>query len=268
MTLRTRLTTAFLAVVFGPVLLGAVFVGATVTAVSADRAEHQLDLSAGATRSAVGSLCQQLGSTAEAVSLHPPERRAAVAAALAGGVRRPDPVAGVRILDGQGGQILLTESAPPLPWADCAQPPRRTRSGYGAIAARVSLPGAEGEVWVAARLDQAMVERLTAATGAEVTLVDRTDAVHSTSTAPQASIEAARALAPGEVGQSADGHRVRRLDPTAGQPLPLVLSVPGTELRGLYALLIGVVAVTGGLAVLAAWRLARSTTRQIGRAHV
>jgi diguanylate cyclase (GGDEF)-like protein len=57
---------------------------------------------------------------------------------------------------------------------------------------------------------------------------------------------------------------VRRLDPAPGQPLRLVLSVPGSDLHGLYALLTGVVVLAGGLAVVAAWRLARSTTRPLG----
>jgi diguanylate cyclase (GGDEF)-like protein len=258
-TLRTRLTTAFLAVVLGPVLLGAVFVGTTVSTVSQDRAEQQLGLAANATRSAVASRCQQLAAAAELVTRQPPERRAEVAVTLTS----PDWVAAVRILDPAGGEVLLTEGAPPLPWADCAQPPSR-RLSYRAISARAALPGQAGQVWVAARLDQALVERLSAAGGAAVTLVDRTGAGYSTGEAPEELVEAVRTLAPDQIGKSADGHRVRRLDPVAGQPLQLVLSVPGTELRGLYALLTVMVVLAGGLAVVAAWRLARSTTRPLG----
>ena len=67
MTLRGRLTTAFLAAVLGPVLLGASFVAATVTTVSHQRAEERLRLAAATVRDSVGSLCQQLRAVASAV---------------------------------------------------------------------------------------------------------------------------------------------------------------------------------------------------------
>src|SRR2546430_17521904 len=59
-TLRARLTAAFLAIVLGPVLLGAVFVGMTVTTVNRARAAERLDQAAGAGRGAVGALCGEL----------------------------------------------------------------------------------------------------------------------------------------------------------------------------------------------------------------
>lgn len=242
MTLRARLTAGFLAVVLGPVLLGAVFVGVTVGAVSRDRADHQLDLAASATRSAVASLCQQLRTTAEAVRLQPADRRAAVAAELAG---QDGMVTAVRIVESGTGQVQTTAGAPPLPWADCARPPDGATDRYGGIAARVPVPdqeGEAGEIWAAARLDAALVDRLTAAAGATVSL-------------NPAGADAG--------GGGADGQLVRRLDPTEGQPLRLLLSVPETDLQGLYALLTGVVALAGLLAVVAAWRLARSTTRPL-----
>ncbi|MFS8499761.1 MAG: diguanylate cyclase, partial [Micromonosporaceae bacterium] len=83
MTLRTRLTVAFLAVVLGPVLLSAAFVGGTVTAVNADRATYRLDLAAEAVRAEVGSLCRQLRAQAGALATRPaPERGRAAAAAV------------------------------------------------------------------------------------------------------------------------------------------------------------------------------------------
>ena len=55
MTLRARLTAAFLAVVLGPVLLGAVFVGATVATVSHARSVERLDLAVTGVRTALGA---------------------------------------------------------------------------------------------------------------------------------------------------------------------------------------------------------------------
>ena len=247
MTLRTRLTAAFLAVVLGPVLLGAVFVGVTVSTVSRDRAEHQLDLAANAARSAVASLCQQLRTIAETVTLQPAEQRATVATGLAG----RELVAAVRITGPGGSDELVTAGAPPLPWVDCGQPPRTTATRYGAIAARATLPDRAGEVWAAARLDRALVARLTDAAGAAITLADPSPGGNGGSGG-------------GGTGPPAGSTRVRQLAPTAGQPLRLEVSVPGSDLHGLYALLTGVVVLAGGLAVVAAWRLARSTTRPLG----
>jgi diguanylate cyclase (GGDEF)-like protein len=223
------------------VLLGAVFVGATVNAISRDRAEHQLDLAASAARSAIGALCQQLRATASAVTLHPAEQRAPVAAELAG----RDHVTAVRITGPAGAEQFVTAGAPPLPWADCGQPPSTTGPPFQAIAARVGLPDGTGEVWAATRLDQYLADQLTAAAGATVTVVDLTGTDPATAA-------------------GGEGRRVRRLAPTDGQPLRLLVSVPGPDPTGLYALLTGVVAVAGGLAMVAAWRLARSTTRPLG----
>jgi diguanylate cyclase (GGDEF)-like protein len=282
-TLRTRLTAAFLAVVLGPVLLGAVFVGGTVAAVGQDRSEHRLELAASAIRSSVAALCQQLHATAETVAWQPPDQRATVATELAG----RDLVTELRIvgMDGAAGSGDPVETAGeevPPPWADCDSPPA-PRGGappppkagdadeaagttrYEAICARVAMPDGDGEVWALARLDTALVERLAAAAGADVTLVgaDPPTPVFSTDEEARSTVEVARSLAPGEAGESADGRWVRRLDPTEGQPLPLVLSASRTNLRGLYALLTGLVVLAGLLAVVAAWRLARSTTEPL-----
>src|SRR5204863_10043379 len=68
-TLRARLTAAFLAVVLGPVLLGAVFVGVTVTAVNRARAVERLDRADGAVRGALDALCAQLRADATAAAV-------------------------------------------------------------------------------------------------------------------------------------------------------------------------------------------------------
>src|ERR687890_1083322 len=78
-TLRGRLTTAFLAVVLGPVLLGSFFVGMTVTSVSGDRTVERLDHAATTVRTAIGAVCRQLQATADAVSVLPEDARRAAA---------------------------------------------------------------------------------------------------------------------------------------------------------------------------------------------
>jgi diguanylate cyclase (GGDEF)-like protein len=263
-TLRTRLTAAFLAVVLGPVLLGAFFVGATVATVSRDRAMDRLERAAGAIRTSVAALCEQLHTTAEAVAAVPAERRARLAEDLAG----RDPVSAVQITDPAGRRVMITRGSPREPWANCDEPSIGSIPGagrYWAIGARADLPGGEGAVWTAAVLDQEFVTRLAAAAGVAVTLLgaDPTRPVHSTDATATSSLAIAVTLDPDHPGQSTDGHWVCRLAPDEGQPLALVLAAPRTDLQGLYALLAGSVVLVGVLAVLAAWRLARSTTEPL-----
>jgi diguanylate cyclase (GGDEF)-like protein len=81
-TLRGRLTTAFLVVVFGPVLLGAIFVAVTVATVRQDRAAERLDHAATTVRTGIGAICRQLQASADAVAVVPATERDAVARQL------------------------------------------------------------------------------------------------------------------------------------------------------------------------------------------
>jgi two-component system, cell cycle response regulator len=257
-TLRARLTVAFLAVVLGPVLLGALAVGNVVTSVSEERASSRLDLAAIATGSAVTSLCQQLETDAELVARYPSEDRRALADDLVAQGR----VDAVRVRDTAGVTTVTTAPVPPSPWADCRRPDPHGDQRYAAVAARVALRGdtgaPAGEVWTVRALDDRVLARLADAAGAadaEVTLLASGD------TGPV--VETARQLAPGQLGQSPDGTWVRRVSTTEGQPLPLALTVPGTGAQELYALLLAAVAAAAALALAAAWWLARSTTRPL-----
>ncbi|MFC7247054.1 diguanylate cyclase [Catellatospora aurea] len=173
MTLRARLTTAFLAVVLSPVLLGAFFVGTMVSKLSHERATERLAVAAGSVRTSVGSLCGQLRAVAEGVAAAPADQRLAtaermVAAGLAGGVHIDTGVDGV-----------TTAQAPAPPWADCAGPDPQVRpdavAGFEALSARVPLAGANGEptgiVSAALTVDGDLIRRLAQASGAQLTLL-------------------------------------------------------------------------------------------------
>ncbi|MFC0528217.1 GGDEF domain-containing protein [Phytohabitans kaempferiae] len=261
MTLRGRLTTAFLAVVLGPALLGAFFVGATVAAVSRDRSVERLDVAATTIRSSVGALCQQLHAVADAVALPATTEQRLVVAdqVIARGLAAAVWVDGV-----------TTPDAPPRPWTDCSG---RTSGAFQALAVRVEMRDAAGgllgSVEVAQVVDATFVRRLADAAGAAVTL--RAGPSYSTELgrSRDAVVQAAHGVRANEIAESAPGRYVRRLDPSPGQPLPLALSVPRSEPDGIYAVLVGAVVLAGLLAVLAAWWLARSTTRplaELGRA--
>jgi two-component system cell cycle response regulator len=268
MTLRGRLTTAFLAVVLGPVLLGAVFVGGTTATVSAHQSEERLKVAANTVRTSVSALCRQLHAAADAVAVAEPAGRAGTAAQV---VARG--LAGSVLVTGPGGQIeSQTADQPRRPWADCAGP-APSDAPARALAVRVELRdaagGQMGAVAAAQVLDTSFVARLAAATGTAVTLLDGnggsgaiTPSTENVGSREAVLAAAARITGDG-IARTPGGRYVRRVGPSPGQPLPLVLSVARDEPAALYAVLIGAVLLAGLFAVLAAWRLARSTTRPL-----
>lgn len=265
MTLRGRLTAAFLAVVLGPVLLGAGFVGSTVATLDRSRSTERLGLAAAGVRTSVDALCQQLRAAADAVALvtDPAARSRAADQVVGRGL-----AAAVRVTDTAGRTSYATPGGPAGPWRDCAGDPP-AGGPVGALAARVQLrdpAGADlGTVAAAQPVDPAFVARLAAVTGVAVTLLDATDRVtHTTETrGVRAAVLAAAGTVDGDRVVETDGRYVRRVGPAPGQPLPLVLSVPGERPPDLYAALTGAVVLAALLAVLAAWRLARVTTRPL-----
>ncbi|BCJ72241.1 hypothetical protein CS0771_17850 [Catellatospora sp. IY07-71] len=176
MTLRARLTTAFLAVVLSPVLIGALFVGTMVSKLTHERATERLTVAAGSVRTSVGALCGQLRAVAEGVAAAPADQRLAtaqrmVSAGLADGVHIDNGVDGA-----------TTAQAPAPPWADCAGPDPQVVSdavaGFEALSARVPVAGPGGEptgtVSAAIAVDGDLVRRLAQASGAQLTLLPGT----------------------------------------------------------------------------------------------
>ncbi|MFG2047259.1 diguanylate cyclase [Micromonospora sp. NPDC048935] len=267
MTLRGRLTAAFLVVVLGPVLLGALFVASTVTAVDRSRSTERLAVAASTVRTSVDALCQQLRATADVMAL---TADPAVAAAQLVGRGL---VTAVLITDVAGQVTYVSPGAPSTPWRDCAGPSTDATGPVRALAAHVDLhdrAGAPlGTVTAAQSVDPAFVARLAAVTGVAVTLLDSgTSAAGVTHTTESREVRdavlAAASTADGErVTETSQGRYVRRIGPSDAQPLPLVVSVPSERPPGLYATLVVVVVVAALLAVLTAWRLARVTTRPL-----
>jgi two-component system, cell cycle response regulator len=252
-TLRGRLTAAFLAVVLGPILLGALFVGATVTAVERERSLERLALAATSVRTSMSALCQQLHAAADAVAVvvDPAGRTAVAGQVVARGL-----AAGITVEDPTGRPVIQTPAPPPRPWAGCNQgspPAPDSRALAVRVEMRDAFGGLLGVVWAAVPVDAALVDRLAAATGAGVTVDD------IASTEPAGDVEPIlTATASGRVVQ-VDSRYAQRLS----QPLPLVLSVPGGPPRGLYLLLVAAVLLAAVAAVASAWVLARSTTRPL-----
>ncbi|WP_406082624.1 diguanylate cyclase [Micromonospora zamorensis] len=267
MTLRGRLTAAFLVVVLGPVLLGALFVASTLAAVDRSRSTERLAVAASTVRTSVDALCQQLRATADAVALT--AEPAVGAAQLVGrGL-----AAAVVITDLTGEVSYVSPGAPPTPWRDCSGSTTGSASPVRALAAHVDLRDRagtlRGTVTAAQLVDPAFVARLAAVTGVAVTLLDSgASAARVTHTTESREVRdavlAAASTVEGErVTETTEGRYVRRIGPSDAQPLPLVLSVPSERPPGLHATLVGVVVLAGLLAVLTAWRLARVTTRPL-----
>ncbi len=251
MSLRTRLTSAFLATVLAPALIGAVFAAGYVASAAQERAADRLTVASGAVRTSFAALCGQLRAVAEAVADAPEADRAGVAQRyVARGL-----VSGVHVeSDAETGfSGLTTVDAPPPPWALCA-PGTSEEIGpatFEGIAARVDLVDAQGDqvgtVWAAQSVDPAALQRLADSAGVRVTLLSGDGVVPAVSTA------------------GGPGDFARRLGTADGIPLPLVLSVPEPSMAGRYLTLIAVVLLTAGLAVVVAWWLARTTTAPLDR---
>lgn len=244
-TLRGRLTTAFLVVVLGPVLLGSFFVGMTVATVSRDRTVERLDHAATTVRTAIGAMCRQLQAVADAVAVLPGEaRRAAADQLVSRGL-----ASAVRLGGADSG------------WRDCAAP---ADGGVAAVAARAQA----GDVTITAAqdLDGSFVDRLAESSGAEITLLahDGEGAGPAQSTLSAAARGEVAIAAATASPRTENGDRyVRRVPTGPGQPLPLAVSAAANDPVGLYLLLLGVVLATAiGTMVVARW-LARSTTRPL-----
>ncbi|GAA2707711.1 GGDEF domain-containing protein [Actinoplanes palleronii] len=247
MTLRGRLTSAFLVVVLGPVLLGSIFVALTVAAVSRERTDERLDHAATTVRAAVGAICGQLQAAADAVAVVPASARSSVADQLiTRGLAADIRITGPEV-------VSLARRAPQPPagvtgWQDCTAP-----LGTRITALAASAAAADVTVLAALPVDAALLNRLGVAGGVTVTL---------SGTAPPAPGGVTVTL-PG-TAPPAPGASTRRLGAGPGQPLPLTLSAPPARPTIRYAVLPLIVLLTAIVAVIAARWLARSTTRPLG----
>src|SRR3954471_16158673 len=160
-TLRGRLTTAFLVVVLGPVLLGSIFVALTVATVSRDRTAERLDQATSTVRTTVGAVCRQLQAIADAVAVVPDEDRSPVAAQL---VTR-GLATGIRITDRPHRDETLGDGG--TGWQDCAEP-------QGGAAQAVAAAATSGDLTVTAaqRVDSGFLARLASAAGTQVAITE------------------------------------------------------------------------------------------------
>lgn len=268
MTLRARLTAAFLAVVLGPVLIGAVFVGITVAAVSDRNATQRLGFAATSVRSTVDAVCRELRSAAQVAAWRyssgdgAADQRAAAADGVHTGLAHSVQITGPH------GRILGSAGDLRRPSAGCTGRSRVDAARPASLAARVRIADKAGHTLgtavAATPVDMAFINRLGASVDVDVTLLSAGPPL-STETAHRSRLvsDTGDKLRGDTVHTTSDGIFVRAVPSGHGQPLRLALSTTRSDSQMLYAVLIGVVVLAGLVAVGAAWWLASSTTRPL-----
>lgn len=273
MSLRARLTTAFLVVVLGPVLLGAVFIGAAVDTLTLGRASDRLDAAAAAVSTTVSAACDRLTATAGAVALlyssSGDELKAGAQRAVA--ARQASAVA---VSDADGRSVAVAGEPPEHAEAaaECGTRPSDTDTTILMLTAQVRIHDDSSvlrgtvSAWVPVDADF-VAELAAAADGPEVTVDDGRDvplsSFSSTADAQESVTVARDAAGESPVSTSRSDRVVRAVSGTASAPVPLVLAVDPQPVNGLIGILIAVVAGAAVLAVGAAAWLARSTTRPL-----
>lgn len=247
MSLRSRLTTAFLVVVLGPVLVGAVFVAAIMSHLADSREMRLADSAVTMVDSTLGTICERIQASAAAVALNHRSGDEANAAEMARLLVDRDVVDGVVFsgLEDAGAAPPadgVGTAAPQGAWVDCggtAEP--APGEPIVALGSQAVVAGGDGTtaVFTAFRIvDPAFLDAIATAADAEVVLRDGRE----------------RPLAAGTGAGSWD---------TTDTFLPLHIGTASTDFTLMYWTLAAMVAASAMCAVaLASW-LSRSTTRPL-----
>jgi two-component system cell cycle response regulator len=245
-SLRSRLTTAFLVVVLGPVLVGAVFVAAVMSHLAESREARLADSAVTMVDSTLGTVCERIQASAAAVALNHRSGDEANAAEMARLLVDRDVVDGVVFSGLEEAGAPTTEGvgtpAPQGAWVDCggtAEPaPGEPIVALGSQAVVAAGDGTSVVFTAFRSVDADFLESIAAAADARVVLQDGRD----------------RPLSAG--------------DGTGGWVatdtfLPLRVGTASTDFTLMYWTLAAMVAASAMCAVaLASW-LSRSTTRPL-----
>ncbi|MFB9658256.1 diguanylate cyclase [Glycomyces mayteni] len=247
MSLRSRLTTAFLVVVLGPVLVGAVFVAAVMSHLADSRGEALASSAVTSVDSTLGTICERIQASAAVVALSHSSGGNDDALEMAQLVVDRKVVDGVVFTGLQDADSTtgpdIGSPAPEGAWVDCGEAAAYAGAGpIVALGAQAEVKNADGTtaVFSAFRVvDQEFLGRIARVADADLVLLD------------------GRAE-PMRVGDVDAG----RWDATDSF-LPLSIGTVATSVTPMYWTLAAMVAASGLCAVgLAAW-LARSTTRPL-----
>ena len=247
MSLRSRLTTAFLVVVLGPVLVGAVFVAAVMSHLADSRGEALADSAVTMVDSTLGTICERIQASAAAVALNYRSGGEANAVEMAKLVVDRAVVDGVVFTSlataGSGPGTDIGADAPEGSWVDCGETAAYAGSGpivaLGAQAEVLNVDGSTAVFSAFRVVDREFLGRLARVADADLILQDsRTELL---------------------TAGSADAGRWDYSDSF----LPLSIGTVATDVTPMYWTLAAMVTASAVCAVgLAAW-LARSTTRPL-----
>ncbi|THV41131.1 diguanylate cyclase [Glycomyces buryatensis] len=248
MSLRSRLTTAFLVVVLGPVLVGAVFVAAIMSHLADSRGEALADSAVTMVDSTLGTICERIQASAAAVALNYRSGGESNAVEMAELVVDRAVVDGVVFssLEEAGGAASgrdIGANAPAGAWVDCGETTGQAAAGsIVALGAQAEVQNPDGtiETFSAFRVvDQNFLAAIARAADADLILQD------------------GRGL-PIQVGSSDAGRWA-----FTSAFLPLSIGTASTDVTPMYWTLAAMVTASAACAIgLAAW-LSRSTTRPL-----
>ncbi len=263
MTLRTRLTTAFLLVVLVPLLVVVALATLLLPGAVAGQRERGLVSGGRLVAEVVSQLCWQARATAEAAGRagSGPGLPAALQSLVDGGLAD-----GVRVVGADGAVLGSAGTAPEVPQGgDCTAGEVLTGDGPAQLAATVELQRDDSGVGRAVAAftvgDDRARDLASKAGSGEVVLLAGERVIARSSPVPDSLVR--RAMSAGGTSVRADGWLAVVVEPEGRQPVGVLLlqpAGPGIAIVPVaLAVLVGAVALASGIAYL----LARATTRPL-----
>ncbi len=262
MTLRTRLTVAFLLVVLVPLLVGGLLLSRVLPPAVESRQADGLRTTARATATVVGDYCDRARAAAEAAGRASTGTSSAGATAALQSLVTAGLADGVRVVDGAG-RVVGSAGEVPGQAKDCAVGAASPGPSIAGVVQLRTAAGRAGTATAAFRVDRALVDRLAAAVGrGGVALVGPDGALAASSGPVPPAVLAGASARPGSAVK-VSGRVVVLMPAAAGRPYGLLLTQPLE--RGPGVLVVALLIVLGAalLAAAIALLLARATTKPL-----
>ncbi|NUS73294.1 MAG: GAF domain-containing protein [Corynebacteriales bacterium] len=250
MTLRGRLTLAFLVVVLGPILVSGIGIAVYVTKRVETHEDNKLDRALQTVRTIMVASCGETEIAAKSLSLSTNDLGLqnaqaivdrAIAQNIANAARIESPTGTVVASGGNLPSAVLHGE-----WGECAEPGAAV---HNVVSTSTPIVDANGDSIGVARAAFVVNEELVA------------------QTSEQLGLDMQVTLPNGDtLGQLGDNpQRTEEIEPGPYQPLRVTLAVPHTSLNGLYVSVAIITALVALASVLAAQMLSRSLTRPLAQ---
>jgi two-component system cell cycle response regulator len=264
MTLRTRLTVAFVAVVLVPLLVGGLLVTRSFPQANAARQGETATASARLVATILAGYCDRARATAEAAGRAWTGAPNAAGARAVGDLIQRGLADGVRVASPRGGTVAAAGRAPSFAeGGDCVTGVPGSAPSLTAVVQLTTAGGKDaGSALASYTVDAAFAKLLQADVGSgQVALLVGPRVVARSGSLPDALIRDVVAT-PADVIHTAG--QVGMLSPSRpGQPYAVLVALPQARGPGLFALTIAILLGAVLLAAGIAWLLARATTRPL-----